>query len=793
MFDERIANACPDGILVADQQGRITAINDAARRMFGWPGDALIGRPVDILLPNGDRRRDVFVKRALHQALRGPIEMNHWRSFVARHSDGSRFPISLWLVSDRTGPEPRTIAFVRDTSVGAKRDAEAAKIRAQLELMCRHSGLLALVAEHSSDGVIIADGEGWTLWVNTTLERMTGYEAEDFMGRKLWDRLQGPDTDPAAIKRIEAAIKNGRAVRCDILGYRRSGESDWIEIAVTPIRAEKGRPVKYIALVRDIAVRKRRETKLEEAAWSAEVKEGRLASAIEAASTGFIIYDSDNRVVMCNAALREQFPFLADKLVPGVTYEELVRAAVLGGHLDTEGEDPETWMRREIEKRNAQTNGEGIVRFVDGRWMLHRGRRTPTGERIGVVTDITELKQHEERLREAKREAERAEARLASAVEAISEGFVIYDENDRLVRANAAFTRLLGNDADIKKPGMTFEEIVRRLVARGRFDTEGEAPEAWIQKQLAMRRSGQMVETIVRFTDGRWMLRRDRRTPQGEMIGIRSDITAFKEQEAALMQARAEAEAANRAKSEFVANISHELRTPINGMMGFVQLMMMDELSEKQRERAEIIKSSSEHLLELVNDLLDLSRISSGTVDLHPQPFDVAELVEETTRLMRPMAAERGLDLMATVDLPAGARISADPGRIKQILINLVGNAIKFTEQGQVALKVSETADGIAFAVADTGPGLRAEEQAAVFDRFARTEESSRTSPGAGLGLAITRGLVELMEGEITVESEVGVGSIFTVHLPIPVIKPEQQSRAFASDVKKKSRRGREV
>jgi signal transduction histidine kinase len=198
-------------------------------------------------------------------------------------------------------------------------------------------------------------------------------------------------------------------------------------------------------------------------------------------------------------------------------------------------------------------------------------------------------------------------------------------------------------------------------------------------------------------------------------------------------------------------------------------------------------------LLELVNDLLDLSRISSGTVELHPQPFDVAELVEETTRLMRPMAAERDLTLLATVDLPEGARIAADPGRIKQILINLVGNAIKFTEQGRVALKVSEIPDGIAFAVADTGPGLRAEEQATVFDRFARTERSNRTSPGAGLGLAITRGLVELMEGEITVESEVGVGSIFSVRLPIPVIKQEQQSRAFAADVKKKSRRGREV
>ncbi|RIA55587.1 PAS domain-containing hybrid sensor histidine kinase/response regulator [Dichotomicrobium thermohalophilum] len=786
MFDEQIANACPDGVLVVDRQGRITAINDAARRMFGWPGDTLIGQHVDILLPGGDRRRDVLLRRAVHKALQGPIEMNNWRSFLARRSDGIRFPINIWLAGDGTGPEHRTIAFIRDMSDPTAREAEVAKAQVELEMRCRHSELLALAAEYSADGVIIADAEGWTLWVNSALGKITGYEPEDFMGRKLWDMLQGPETDTATIKRLDAAIRDGRAARCDMFSYSRSGEGNWTEITLTPIHKDKGRPAKYVASLRDIGSRKRRETRLEEAAWAAEVKEGRLASAIEAASTGFIIYDSSNRLVMCNTALREQLPFLSDKLVPGVTYEELVHAAVLGGHLDTEGEDPETWMRHQIEKRNTETNGEAIVQFVDGRWMMHRARRTPAGEMIGVITDVTELKQQEERLREAKREAERAEARLSSAIESISEGFVVYDERDRLVRANTAFRKILGDDSDIIVPGVTFEEIVRALVARGHFDTEGEDPEAWIQRQLELRKSGPVVETVVRFTDGRWMLRRDRRTPQGEMIGIRSDITAFKQHEAELKKAHAEAEAANRAKSEFVATISHELRTPINGIMGFAQLMLMDELTEKQRERAEIVKSSSEHLLELVNDLLDLSRITSGSLKLETQPFVVAQLVDETIRLLKPMASEKGLELLATVDLPPRAQITADPGRIKQILINLIANAIKFTAEGQVALRVSQTAEGIAFAVADTGPGLRAEEKAAVFDRFARSGKGSSSPEGAGLGLAITKGLVELMDGEITVQSEVGVGSVFRVYLPLPVTVPEQEAYAPSASEKKK-------
>jgi hypothetical protein len=769
MFDERIADACPDGILIVDRDGRITAANNAARRIFGWPGDSLIGQNVDILLPGREPRRDGVLRRALYTALLGHVRMSDWRGCLARRSDGERIPINLWLESDETPSGHRTIAFVRDMSREIAREAEAAKAQARLEMTCRHKGLLALVAEHCADGVLMADAEGWTLWVNSALARMTGYEADAFMGRKLWDLLQKPETDAAALKRIDAAISDGRGLRCDVFSYRRSGEGSWIELVLTPIRTDSGRLDKYLAFVRDISIRKRRERRLEDAAWSAELMEGRLASAIEAASTGIVIYDSNNRLVMCNSALREQVPFLADKLVPGVTYEELVHAAVLGGHLDTEGEEPETWMRRQIEKRNSEAGAETIVRFVDGRWMMHRGQQTPTGERIGVITDITELKQNEERLREAKRKAERAEARLASSVEATSEGFVIYDEQDRLVRANAAFQRLLGDDADIKEPGRTFEEIIRTLVARGHFDTEGEDPEDWIQKQLDMRKSGTMVETIVRFTDGRWMLRRDRRTPQGEMVGIRSDITTFKEQETALREARAEAEAANQAKSNFVANISHELRTPINGIWGFIQLMLMDELSDKQRERAEIVKSSSEHLLELVNDLLDMSRIASGSLELDPQSVDVRELVDETVRMLKPMATEKALELFAQIDLPPGARITADPGRIRQILLNLVGNAIKFTEAGRIALRVRETPEALMFEVADTGPGMSETDLETIFDRFARSDSPRLASPGAGLGLAITKGLVDLMDGEITASSEEGVGSLFTVRLPVHV------------------------
>jgi len=926
MLDNRIANVCPDGILTIDAKGRITGLNDAARKMFGWPGDSLIGQNLNVLVPHGQRRRHQRAVRGYVEGTVNPQKMADWRGIAGQRRDGSRFPLKIWLTSDVTSGEHRTVAFIRDMSETARLQRALAEDEAKLARRGEQNALLALVAEHATDSVIITDAEGLTLWVNPATEKLSGYKPDEFAGRKPGDLLQGPDTDPAIVRDIGEAVRRGEGICCELLNYKKSGESYWIEMNVSPIRDADGRIDKFIAVERDITERKQQQRELEEARakaeraehrlmsaveainegfavydaddrlvmanqafrrlheavddlivpgakfedivlaaarrghfdtsgedpqdwvrkqvearrrddhvetivqlsdgrWmhrseqrtpegemigiradvtkfkqqeqrlreakrQAEQAEARFASAIEAISEGFVIYDADDRLVMCNRAFRDQFPAIADRLIPGAKFDELTRYAAQEGIFDTEGEDAETWTRRQIERRKAEDRVETIIRFTDGCWLMRRDCRTPAGETIGIRTDITELKQQELRLTEALRKAERAEGRLASAIEAISEGFVIYDEYDRLVMANEAYKKMRADDADIIQPGVTFEELVRTAVARGHFDTEGEDPDVWVRKQVEARRAEGNVETMVRFTDGRWMLRRERRTPQGEMIGIRSDITAFKQQEAALEQARREAEAADRAKSEFVANISHELRTPINGIVGFNQLMLAGELSDKQRERAAIIKASSEHLLQLVNDLLDLSRIASNSVELEPAPLDVSELSNEVIELMSPLAAKNSLTIEARIDVPAGARIEGDRSRIKQILLNLVGNAIKFTEHGGVTLKVDETSGGIAFAVADTGPGMPEDKLQGIFHRFSQLKHQRSGIQGAGLGLAITKGLVDLMGGEIDVQSELGKGSVFTARLPLPLMPPEDDPDKPRA-VKKKSAAGK--
>jgi len=772
MVPEDIANICPDGILVVGPDHRISWLNDAARRMFGWPGDTLIRQHVNVLVPQGKRRRHNRLMRGLSEMTSGPVNMKSWRQVEALRADGSRFPIHVWLAPDRHAGDRRTVVFARDMSELAASEAAATAAQAKLEEQGRKNALLALVAEHATDAVIITDAQGRTLWVNPALEQLSGYQADEFKGRKPGELLQGPETDTATVRRIAEAVKNGSAIQCELLNYHRDGEPYWLDMNITPVHDDAGQLAKFIAVERDITKVKQQENALKAAREAAKRAEDRLASAIEAISEGFVIYDAEDRLVMCNSALRAQFPFLSELLVPGAKFEDLIRTAALNGHFDTQGEDPEAWVRKQIEKRRASDRVETIVRFTNGRWMLRRECRTPDGEMIGVRSDITAFKQQEENLRQAKRKAERAENRLASAIEAISEGFAIYDEYDRLVMANDAFRRLHEGVADLIVPGVTFSEIVLAAARRKYFDTGGEDPETWVRKQVEKRRSQPQAETMVPFTDGRWMLRRERRTPEGEMIGIRSDITAFKAQEAALEEARAHAEAADQAKSEFVANISHELRTPINGIMGFIQLMLTGELDDKQRERAEIVKSSSEHLLQLVNDLLDLSRIASQSIELSPEWFDLAELVDDTVAMMEPLAKQKNIDLNADLSLPSGIVIEADRSRLRQILFNLVGNGINYTDHGQVTLRAHDGPPGVIFEVSDTGPGMPKDKLQTIFDRFSRIEGAGAASGGAGLGLAITKGLVDLMGGEIVVESELGEGSTFTVRLPLPAKAP---------------------
>ena len=268
---------------------------------------------------------------------------------------------------------------------------------------------------------------------------------------------------------------------------------------------------------------------------------------------------------------------------------------------------------------------------------------------------------------------------------------------------------------------------------------------------------------------------------EGKMLvaGIVSEITERKRIEKQLKEAKLQAEMANNYKNQFLANVSHEIRTPISGMVGFASLLRKEDLDvETKKLYIDIIESSSKQLLNLVNDIIDISRIEAGELKMSKAPCELHKILKETETLFEQLKHARGKqNLKIRLNLSGKDEalfIVTDPDRLKQILINLIGNALKFTETGGVDFGYELENDRLKFYVSDTGIGMSEDDLKLVFERFKRTEQAHKKYEGTGLGLAITKGLLDLLGGDISVHSEVGRGSVFTFTIPYEPAKPEQ-------------------
>ncbi len=274
---------------------------------------------------------------------------------------------------------------------------------------------------------------------------------------------------------------------------------------------------------------------------------------------------------------------------------------------------------------------------------------------------------------------------------------------------------------------------------------------------------GQLVDAFNEMLSG--LEERDAEL-QRQRNKLEEEVATRESINAQLLEAKERAEEANRLKSEFLANVSHEIRTPMNGIMGMTELTLDTELTEEQREYLGLVQSSADALMVVINDLLDFSKIEAGKLEFDPIVFDLRAALSETLRTLLPRARQKGLELTWEVESGVSARLLGDPGRLRQILVNLVGNAIKFTSQGGVSVMVAPDggaeAGRLHFAVRDTGIGIPPEKQALIFEAFRQADGSTtRTYGGTGLGLSISTRLVGLMGGRMWVESEVGRGSVF--------------------------------
>ena len=646
------------------------------------------------------------------------------------------------------GDPPREVTVERDISELKAREAELARKDAE-------NRRLALVAEHVGDSIILTDDRGAIEWVNAAFVAQTGLSPEEAAGRTIQD-LVAPGSDGEGLDGFREAGMAQRAHRAQLRLMRRD-RPIWLDVSMTPILDEDGTLLRFVSVERDITELKAREAELAQK----ERENRRLALVAEHATDSIMLADARGRVEWVNGGFTAESGWrLAD--VEGRHLRSFVAADC----------DPAALSGLDEAARKERTFRSQLLVARPGGSVWHDVIATPIHDEDGVLRhwitverDITEAKAREAELAEKDRE----NRRLALVARHTGDCVVLTDAEGFVEWANAAFT---------EQTGWSLDEVrgwpLRRFVAP---DAD---PAALVTLQVAVRaQSAHRTQLrLVRRGESVWCDLNatpifDEDGALRHWISAERDITEVKAREAELAQARQDAEAAAEAKSRFLATMSHEIRTPMNGIIGTADLLAETALDDDQRRLLRTIALSSEALLKIINDILDLSKLEAERVEVGAEPFDPADLAELCAGLLRPLAERKGLALDLALGPGARGRLIGDPGRLRQVLLNLLGNAIKFTEAGRVSLSVSVEPAGasrsLRFAVADTGIGIEPDRLEGVFDAFTQADGTiTRRFGGTGLGLSISRKLARAMGGELEAASIPGEGSVFTLALDLP-------------------------
>jgi two-component system sensor histidine kinase/response regulator len=621
--------------------------------------------------------------------------------------------------------------------------------RAEASLQLRTRALEATV-----DGAMITDRAGRIVWVNQAFTALTGFSAAEALG-KTPRILRSGIQDAEFYKKMWETILSGKVWQHEVINRRKDGSLYTEEMTITPVACSEGEVTHFVAIKRDVSERKR-----------AEEQERKLASLVESSDDFIVLASMEGKVLYLNEAGARLVGLDNPRNGIGMHISAFHPAsawAKLNDEALSTARGGRNW-RGETQLSNFRTGASIDVQM--NAFIIRRQRSDEPLCLAAIASDVTEQKGAEARFR------------------------VLFANNPlpMWVFDLETLRFLEVNQAAVAHYGYTRDEFLEMQVV----DIRPPEDIPLLQQHLAsdLREATHAGFWRHRLKDGRvidvqiighrleW---KDRRAA----LVVAQDVTERKQAEEAMLSAKEAAEDANRVKSEFLANMSHEIRTPMNGIVGMAELLLDTELTPEQQDYLGMIRSSTDSLLTVINDILDFSRIEAGKLALDPIDFDLRDCLEETTKAFGLRAGEKGLELICKVAPDVPGMVRGDPTRLRQILVNLLGNSIKFTEHGEVVLEAKTEASSeeevvLRFEVRDTGIGIPPDKQKLIFQAFAQADGSmTRKFGGTGLGLTISAGLVGMMGGRIWVESEQGRSSQFQFTVRFNKV-PQIESRAPA-------------
>ncbi len=615
--------------------------------------------------------------------------------------------------------------------------------------------ILSLIAEDNINAVIIADADGRIEWVNKSFTNITGYHLNEVKGKKPGHLLQGGQSSNETKRFMHEQLSKGNDFNAEIVNYSKDGRPYWINVQCQAIKDASGKINGFFAIEEDITEKKLSSQRLQES-------EKRLSALITNLHSGILVEDENRKIVLANALFCEMFNIAATpEMLTGTDRSQLAL------HADEIFKKPADFIR-DIEKLLDEKKLviDDILQLQDGRYFsrdyipiyiedVYRGH-------LWKYTDIT-----------AQKHAENAllirEEKYRGIIANMNLGLLEVDTNEIIQFANNSFCEMSGYSTD---------ELI------GNY-----APLLFIDKDALPISEEKNIKRVAGVSDAYEMQARNKKgepkwwlisgapryNDDGEMvgsIGIHLDITDHKLMEVQLKAAKEVAENAQAAEQEFLANMSHEIRTPLNAIAGMTYLLQDTPVSDEQQEYLDVVQSSTDILLRLVTNILDISKIEAGKIEANIKEIDIMHLLKGLEKTIR--IQHKNSDVKIVFEYPGTPAhyMESDDLMITQVLLNLLSNASKFTTTGQIKLQAelySNHDDKVLFNVmiSDTGKGMSKQEQNSIFEKFVQGGDEDSRAKGTGLGLAITKKLIEFLKGTIYVQSREGEGTKFTISIPM--------------------------